>query len=798
MLNNYILAALRNFRKNKLHSAITLLGLSLGLMTSLLALMFVIDENSFDKFHSKLDRMYRLNKISRDDDGGSFPTAETSGLMGPTMVEEFPEVEKAVRYQPWYNPVVFSQKDRNVELAEREVLIVDNSFFQVFDFQMVRGAEAEVLTRPGTVVLTEDLAQTLFGNEDPIGRSIVGINNQSFEVTGIAKEPPRNSHIQYKALVSWTSTVPGVGSIPYEWMNNWIAQGINTYILLKPSTDLAGLQAKLPKFMQDHIPTRVEKYSLYLQPFRDVYLDAADIQYHGMAKTGSRGYIQVFTIIAAFILFIACVNYINISTSKATRRAREVGMRKSLGATKFQLVNQFLGESLITTALAALIALGLMYLAVPYFNDLSGKSLPFERLWDKFALAGWAALILVVSLLSGLYPAFVLSAFRPSEVLKSNARSKLSGHWPRQVLITFQFAIAIAMIAGTLLVYQQMQFVLSKDLGFDKDHILVVNLSTDMLPKGRVFAEEVEQHPSVVSTSLGRTALGMGGASTRIQPEGYPPDQVEVRMFPADGGFMETYDLQMVQGRFFDVPKLASDSGAMVINETLARNLGWVEPIGKTIKLNPGDPAMPVIGVLKDFYYRSLYDDVEPLVMWISPRAGRYLNVRFSGNPKELLSHIEEKWKLFESRYPFKYTFVDEAFAREYQSEEKLFATIVTFAALSLIIACLGLYGLVSFTLEQRIKELGIRKVMGATVMGLNLMVNRKFLILVVVASVFAVPAIIPLMNGWLEKFAFKVELGPGVFIVAIGLTLLITLIAVSVQAIRAAMMNPAEALRVE
>lgn len=798
MLNNYLLAALRNFRRNKLHSAITLLGLSMGLMTSLLALMFVVDENSFDKFHSKLDRMYRLNKITKLEDGSTFPNAETSGMMGPTMVEEFPEVEKAVRYQPWYNQVVFSQKDRNVELAERDVLMVDSTFFQVFDFQLVRGAEAQVLARPGTVVLTEDLAQALFGNEDPIGRSIVGINNQSFEVTGIAKEPPRNSHIQYKALVSWTSTVPGLGSIEYEWMNNWIAQGINTYLLLKPDADMAGLQAKLPKFMQDHIPSRVENYSLYLQPFQDVYLDAADVKYHGMAKTGSRGYIRIFSVIAGFILFIACVNYINISTSKATRRAREVGMRKSLGATRQQLVNQFLGESLVTTLLAAMIALGLMYVSVPYFNNLSGKTLPIERLWDGTALVGWAALILCVSLLSGLYPAFVLSAFRPSEVLKSNARSKLSGHWPRQVLITFQFAIAIALIAGTVLVYQQMRFVLSKELGFDKDHILVINLSTDMMPKGRVFAEEVAQHPSVVSTSLGRTALGMGGASTRIQPEGFPPDQVEIRMFPADGGFQQTYDLQMVEGRFFDVPKLASDSNAVVINETLAKNLGWANPIGKTIKFSPEDEAMPVIGMLKDFYYMSLYDDVEPLVMWISARPGRYLNVRFSGNPRELLSHIEEKWKMFENRYPFKYTFVDDAFARSYQSEEKLFTTIVTFAVLSLVIACLGIYGLVSFTLEQRIKELGIRKVMGATVMGLNLMVNKKFLALVVVASVFAVPAIIPLMNGWLEKFAFKVELGPGVFIVAIGLTLLITLIAVSVQAIRAAMMNPAEALRVE
>lgn len=798
MIANYILAALRNFQRNKLHAAIMFLGLSLGLMTSLLALMFVVDENSFDRFHSRLDRMYRLNKVSKDEDGSTFKNAETSGMMGPTLVAEFPEVERAVRYQPWYNAVVFSQEDRNVELAEQEVVIVDSTFFEVFDFDLVRGSAANVLSRPGTVVLTEALAASLFGNEDPVGKSIVGINNLSFEVTGVAKEAPRNSHIQYKALISWSTTVPGLGSMPFEWMNNWIAQGITTYVLLKPGASMDAVQAKLPRFMQDHMPTRVDRYSLYLQPMSAVYLDAPEVRYHRMAKTGSRNYLEIFSLIAGFILLIACINYINISTSKAMRRSREVGMRKSLGATRQQLVNQFLGESLITTVLSAIVALGLIYLAVPYFNQLSGKSLPVSELLNGSALSAWVALILTVSVLSGLYPAFVLSAFRPADVLKTNARGRLTGQLPRQVLITFQFAIAIAMIAATLLVYRQMQYILSKDLGFDKEHILVVNMTTDVMAKGKTFEDEVARHPAVVSTSRGRTALGFGGASTRIQPEGFPPDQVEVRMFPTDGNFNRTYDLQMAEGRFFDVPGRASDSAAVIINETLARQLNWDNPLEKTIKFDETDIARPVIGVLKDFYFASLYDDVDPLVMWISPRNQRYLSVRFSGNPGELLSHMENQWKVFEHRYPFNYTFVDDAFAKAYQSEEKLFQTVMTFAGLSLVIACLGLYGMVSFMLEQRTKELGIRKVLGASVLGLNLMVNKRFVLLVVLASAAAVPAVIPAMKSWLSKFAFHVDLGPGVFLLAIGITLLITLIAVSIQAIRAAMMNPVEALRVE
>lgn len=797
MLINHLLAALRNFRKNKLHTSITLLGLSLGLMTSLLAILFVIDEQDFDTFHSRLDRMYRLNKLVKEEDGSTLKTAETSGMMGPTLLTDFPEVERVVRYHPWYNPVVLTNGDRNTELAEKDILMVDSTFFSVFDFPLVRGDAKKVLTRSGTMVITESVALALFGNEDPIGKSVIGINNQTFEITGIAKETPRNSHIQFKGIVSWSSTVPNLGNIPYEWMNNWIAQGINTYVLLKPGASMEGLQAKLAGFMQTHLPERASRYSLYLQPFRDVYLDAAAIKFHGMSKTGSRAYVKVFSVIAGFILFIACVNYINISTSRATRRAKEIGMRKSLGATKGQLIRQFLGESLITTSLAALVALALVYFVIPYFNGLAGKSLPVERIWSLEALGGFVVLVLVVSLLSGLYPAFVLSAFRPAQVLKSSGQSKLSGHWPRHVLITFQFAIAIAMVAGTLLVSEQMRFVLSKDLGFDKEHILVVNLSTDMLPKASVFANEVSQHQSVVSASLGRTALGFGGASTRVQPEGFPPDEVEVRMFPVDGNFQKTYDLELTQGRFFDVPNMASDSNVVLINEALAKKLNWSNPIGKTIKRFEGDISRPVIGVLKDFYFASLYDDVEPLVMWVSP-SQRNLSVRFNGNPSDLIAHIESKWKLFETRYPFKYAFVDEAFAKAYQSEEKLFQTVMTFAGLSLVIACLGLYGMVSFTLEQRIKEIGIRKVLGATVFGINVMVNRRFLALVLVAGLAAIPAIIPMMNSWLAKFAFHVDLGPGVFVTAVALTLFVTILAVSVQAIRAAMMNPVEALRME
>ncbi|MEQ8423559.1 MAG: ABC transporter permease, partial [Cyclobacteriaceae bacterium] len=330
MFKSYVLTALRHFKRNKLHASINILGLGLGLMVSLLALIFMMDEQSFDKFHSKADRLYRLNKFRIDGDDVTTPNAESSGLYGPGMKDEFPEVENFVRYQPWYDAIVLSYKNQHIELKELESLFVDNSFFEVFDFELKRGDATNVLSRPQTIVLTEELASALFVNEDPIGKTVTGINGVEFEVTGIASKPPRNSHIQYRALMSFVSTTPQLGSLNFEWMNNWHTQTLTTYILLRPGTDPKAVRSKLVDFTANHIPKRKDSYEFHLQPFSELYLTGSEVKYHRMAKTGNKQYVYFFGLIAGFILFIACVNYINISTSKSTKRAREVGMRKSL------------------------------------------------------------------------------------------------------------------------------------------------------------------------------------------------------------------------------------------------------------------------------------------------------------------------------------------------------------------------------------------------------------------------------------------------------------------------------------
>ncbi len=795
MITNYIIAAARNFSRNKLHTFINISGLAIGLMAGILSIMFVLDELSYDKFHSQRNNIFRLNKINKETNGSTTLTAETSGMMGPTMVQEMPEVKNSTRYLAWFDEIVLSYNDKNTILSQRSAAFVDSTFFNIFDFNLIRGDKSQVLRRPQTIVLTESTAQSLFGNEDPIGKSIIGMYNVPFEITGIVQDPPTRSQLQFKALMSWITTVPQMGSIPMDFMNNWIAQAINTYLLLESPEAAATVTPKLPKFMQDHMPTRVDKYELYLQAFNDTYLHSYNLLGVQMSRFGNIQYVYMFSLIAGFILLIACINYINISTAKATRRSKEVGMRKALGAGKSQLIRQFMGESLLLTFFSVLIAIVLLYLAVPLFNNLAGKDLSMQLLLDPRVIAGIVILTLIVGISSGIYPSLIISAFRPAVVLRGVMSTRTGAQWGRSALITFQFIISIVMISGTLLMHKQISFILSKDLGFDKDHILVVNLTPEVAAKKDALQNAADAFPNVVSTSIGRSALGQGGASTYIIPEGFGPDEVEARMFPVDGNFFDTYGLEMKEGKFFQQGS-SYDSGGFIINEALARRLNWTTSVGKTIRFAEDQPAQPVIGVLKDFNYGTLYKEVDPLFMWISSRTPGKFSVRFTGDPKPLVEFLGEQWKQYESRYPFNYYFVDQEFAKSYTSEQKLYETVMTFAAISIFIACLGLYGLVSFTIEQRTKEFGIRKVLGASVMSIGLLVNRKFILLVGVASLVAVPILVPVLNQWLQKFAFRVDLGAGVFIYAIATTLSITIFAVSVQAIKVAIGNPANALK--
>jgi len=794
MIRNYLKVLLRNMMKHKTYMLINILGLSTALIAIILAAAFLFDEYSYDQFHSKKENIYRLYKKNVSiNDGTSTLTTETSGLMGPTMASDYPEVKSFVRMLPWFDEIVVSLDEQNVYIEHP--VFVDSTFFEVFDFKLIAGNPNEALVRPSTIVLSESLTQKLFGDANPIGKSVVGIHDLPFEVTGVVEDAPENSHIQYDALMSWTTTVPDVGPLSYGFMNNWLGQTLFTYLELEEQADTQALEGKLPGMMKKYFPDRADSYILKLQSFEDIYLHSGEMLTYSYVKQGSFNYVKVFAFTALFILIIACVNYINISTAKATKRAAEIGMRKVLGASKKQLVIQFLGESFVLTLLSAAVAFLAADLLLPAFNQLVGKHLSTASLFQPQLLGVLFLLLLVITLAAGLYPAFVLSAFKPSEVLMSS-KSGLAGHMPRQVLTTIQFGIAIALIIGTFLVFQQTKFLQNKDLGFDKEHVLVLDINNDIESKYQTFRSELLKHPDILKASVCQATVGSGTFGTTVIPEGQSEEK-SVNIFRTDANFIETIGIEINDGRAFN-PLSSTDSSSLVINQTFVDMMGWEDPLGKTIKFSPDGQSYPIIGVTKDFHFEGLNESrVRPIVMYIHPQNFRNVTLRVSGNNiATTLDFIEGLWQKYESRFPFTYYFADTWFDNKYKKESQLLNTVTTFSIISIVLACLGLYGLTAFTIEQRAKEISIRKVLGATVTQLTLLLNKKFIILLLLAFIFAAPVAYYLLGEWLSGFAYQIEINAVPFVLAICLTLLITLFAVSSQAIKAALTNPITTLR--
>lgn len=795
MLYHYLLTGIRILKKYRAHSFINIFGLSLGLAGAMLSILFVIDEFSFDRFHSKGDRIFRINKVVTGPDGSTEKNAESSGLLGPTMAGEQGEIEKVVRYSPSYIEVVLSHEDKNYIIKEMELVYTDSTFFQVFDFEWVEGNAATALSRPATMVINEELAASLFGNTSPIGKSVIGIEGVEFEITGVIKAPPRNSHLQFKGLMSWSSTQTEGSPIFQSWMNRITPQGIATYLLLKDPADKQKIEQAFPDFMARHMPDQKDRYAYYLQPFFDTYLQSSDVSGLRMSKMGSLGFIYLFSIIAGFILIIACINYLNISIARASKRAKEVGMRKSLGAGKGQLLTQFLGESFLFTGVASLLSVGLLFLAIPQFNELLDKSLTISLLLDKQVILLLCALIVIVTFLSGAYPAMVIASFKAITTLKGLTKTSAAGIASRHTLILIQFCISIAIISGTVIIYQQVKMVLDRDLGFDKENVLVINMSRDVREKKDIFADEIRRLSGVESVSVCNMALGGGSYTTMVIPEGFNPNEVESRMFAVDYEFADTYRLKMQSGRFFDRDR-ASDSLAIVINETMERRLKWDNAIDKVIKLEEEGPAYRVIGIVSDFHFKPLYEEIEPFIMFINVERGRNASVRFSGNPSNLLPGLESAWKTFETKYPFNFYFVDARLNQAYQSEERLLRAVIIFGSISIILSCLGLYGVVLFMLEQKTKEIGIRKVMGATLSNIMVLISRRFVLIILLSGLVATPLVMWQINKWLSKFTIKIDLTFYPFLISVMLIALIAFGTMALQIIRVGKQSPTISLK--
>lgn len=790
MLRNYFKVMLRGLLKSKVNLGINLLGLTIAMGCMILTIGYVRSDLSFDRFHSRYDDLYLLYKRNVNVNIGTENLdAQSSGLMGPTMQREYPEVVNVVRLAPWFDEVILSNDEINQKVEN--FLFADSTFFEVFDFRLLEGDPQRALTAPGSVVLSETLAATIFGSENPVGKSIVGIHDLEMVVTGVVQDSPQNSHIQYDAIASWSTTVPEVGSLSYGFMNNWLGQTVYTYLQLETGSDPHLLSAKFGDFMSRNFEERKDSYFLKLLPFRDIYLHSGNFNNHRNLKLGSIDLLRLLGVISTVIVLLASFNYINIATARAARRASEVGIRKVMGAQKYQLQIQFFGESVVLCTLAMISAFFLVDLTLPYFNVLTGRLLTTDALftWDVFNAL--FIVLLGVSFLAGIYPAMYISSFQPAEVIGAHPRH--GGSRARTWFTAIQFTATMVLIGITFLISKQTDFLKSRDLGFEKDQIVVLNLNNDISNNLDAFRNELESFSGIESVAICRAAIGNGTFGTTVIPEGLD-QELSVQSFRVDFNFIDTYQMEVLEGE-----KFTQDGPfGLIVNETFARQAGWDQVIGKQVRFSADEDPTPVIGLVKDFNYEALNRSaVSPILMFVYPGQEYNASVRIEGgNIQNTIAFLEGLWGRYESRFPFDYYFVDEWFDRQYASEERAQDTIALFSFISIVIACLGLYGLTAFILEQRSREIGVRKVFGASSANILLILNKRFIIILAASFIVATPIIYVLGNQWLKTFPYRIDVEPVVYLTSGTVVMVISFLAISAQGLKAAFSNPIQVLR--
>ena len=799
MIKNYIKVALRHLFRSKGFSFINIAGLAIGISACLIILIFVQQEISYDQSHPKKERIFRLNKIVTPKTGGTEKHAISSGKMGPTLAADYPEVEQSLRLLPWFDDILMIKDEQKLKISD--VVFADVNFFDFFDFSLLQGDPQTALKNPQSIVLTEETSRKFFGDQNPIGQSMTGFQDLPYQVTGVVENPPHNTHLRFNALISWSTTVPGVGALNWEWMNNWITQASYTYLLLSNPKAAQSLEPKLTGFMKKYMPTRVEQYHLYLQPMTDIHLKSADIQYSRNLNLGNMVYVTVFLASAFLILLIACINFINLTTARAFKRAREVGIRKVLGAVRWQLSGQFLGESILLTIFSLIIAVVLVEFSTPLLERLAGYDFQLELFSNSFFLFGLMGLGVLVGLLSGVYPSFFLSRYQPVKVLRGHWKGENKGATPRKILVTVQFAISIILILATVVIYRQMRYVQTKNMGFQKDQIIVLPIGvTKISEKALTFKQEILQNPQIINAAGSENVPGSGTMGFKIIAEGKSENENwQAEVYPVDYDFLETYKMEMAEGRYFSREFATDAKEAVIINQSLKRSLGWENALGKRLAISGETSHSKVIGVIKDFNFESLHHPIGPLVLYISPERTYCMSIRVKGNNiQSLLGFLEKKWKEFESRYPFEFYFLDKEFEKFYQSEIRMIQTVGIFAFIAILIACLGIFGLTSFNVEQRTKEIGIRKVLGAPMINIFVLLSKDIFKLILIALIISSPVAYYFIQKWLSGFAYNTSLSWWLFPLAGFLALAAAFLTVSTQVTRAAARNPVDALRYE
>lgn len=812
MFRNYLKTAWRNLLRNKQSTFINIAGLAIGIACFLVIFFHLKDELSYDQHFANKDRIFRVTEDRTSKEGILSKKASTNAPLAPVLQQNLPGLEQVIRLyrqegQFWKEEEQLGGGQKPQQYIEDRFFYADSTFFEVFDHEFIAGDPDQALQKPFNMVLTETIAKKYFGTVNPIGKVIKYKDNREiydFTVTGVLKNPKENTHFNFDLLVSFSS-IKRVNS----WYFNWHHPDMHTYVLLEVGVDPQHLQTQLSALPAELMkPEDAKRFDWRLQALTDIHLHS-HLQ-NELQANGHITYVYTFMAIAFFILLIACINFMNLATSSSTTRAKEIGVRKTLGAQRSQLVQQFLGESLILVVISFVLAIFIVELSVPYFGEMLGKNLTSHYLdhWSTPTIL--ISLIIGVSLLSGLYPAFFLSSFRPTSVLKGlNLKLDFGNLMIRKGLVVFQFFISCALIVATLIMYNQIQYMQNKDLGFEKDQIITVLLrDTENQISYKPIKDKWLQHPNVLNVAASSGVPTTEGIHDfQVKPkETAAYDSLEHLILTVDEDFSETYNLQFVVGRDFSKDHPTDASGAFILNESAVKLLGWENPIGKELNMTyyfrgEVEKTGRVIGVVKDFNYNSLHQAVDPLLLHMAPNTyyNDYLSLKIHPeNVSETLAFLEKEWIAFNPDRPFEYQFLDETFAKLYESESRLNQLFMFFSLLAVIIACLGLFALASFTCERRTKEIGVRKILGASTSNIVLMLSNQFTRLVLLAFLLSIPLSWFALQRWLENFAYQTKVGWGIFLLAGGLAIAIAFLTISYHTLKVALANPVKALRYE
>jgi putative ABC transport system permease protein len=795
MIRNYLLLAVKHLRKQKVFSVINILGLTVGITCCFLIFLFILNEMSYDNFHKNGKNIYRVMRTG-DMNGETREIPYLSPAYATALKNDYPDaIEQAVRVMPDNDLISY----KNISYNEKNVYIADSNFFRFFDFNLVKGNAATVLNEPNSIVLTQTTAKKYFGDNDPVGKILELNKEQQLKVTGVCKDVPVNSHLQFDMVISM-STLRSI--VSPDWFTQFPSNNLFTYVQLNPAVDPARLKQRFPSFMDKYLGEYYAasgfKMGLTIKPLDQIYFaaDAFDNVKHGNKKM-----VYVFMSIAILILVIACINFINLATARATDRSKEVGLRKVLGAMRKQLVGQFILESVLYATIACLLSIGLLQLLMPAYSNLLGYELPayWTNPWVYVFIVG---VIVVVGLLAGSYPALMLSSFSPIDSLKGKLKRGTSGAFFRKALVVFQFGISVLLIVSVVVIMNQMSYVRNADLGFDKEQSMIVKFdNNDIAEHRQQFKNELLNIPAVKNVSLMSGEPGGFHDSYGFEAEANPTETYMFNTEFSDFDFVKTLSLKIIAGRDFSETFGTDSAEAVLINRTAATKLGYTpqQALGKWIRNTTRDSLRRrIVGVVEDYHYVSLKDPIGPLV--ITPGRDRRLALvkLKTDNLQSTISSIKKAYAAAAPAYPFEYNFLDERFDRLYRTESRQQSVLSIFSIIAIFIACLGLFGLASYTAVKKTKEIGIRKVLGSSVQNIVLLLSKDLLKPVLIGTIIAMPVGYYAMNKWLQGFAYRINFHWWMFAIAIVVSVSIALVTVGFQAVKAAIANPVKSLRTE